>query len=257
MCIVVVAWHVCPDAPLVLAANRDEYHGRPTLPAQSWEDHPHIHGGRDLQAGGSWFAVDQQGRFAAVTNLREPGARRPGARSRGLLVSEFLRGLLKPAEYLRGVAARAGEHDPFNLLAGDAAGLWFLGSGTQGPLALGAGIYGLSNGALDCPWPKVHRGKAELQRVLAQRPGHHPESIAALFDLLANRDIPDDGELPDTGIGREWERRLAPLFVQAGDYGTRSSTVFVREAGGTMQLHERRFDQAGAPVGESHLRITP
>lgn len=257
MCIIVVAWHVCPDAPLVLAANRDEYHGRPTAPAQPWDGQPDIHGGRDLQAGGSWLAVGRKGRLAAVTNLREPAPRRAGARSRGLLVSDFLHGQDAPAEYLRQVAARIAEYDPFNLLVGDADGLWFLGSRDDVPLALGAGIYGISNGALDCPWPKVRQGKAELQRVLSARPGNHPDSIAALFALLSRRDAPADGELPDTGVGLEWERRLAPLFVQAGDYGTRSSTVLVRETGGTTHLHERRYDREGAVTGASRHRLPP
>jgi uncharacterized protein with NRDE domain len=257
MCLILMAWRVCPDAPLVLAANRDEYHGRPALPAHAWEDHPRIHGGRDLQAGGSWLAVDRAGRFAAVTNLRVPGTRRPGARSRGLLVSDYLQGSDPPAAYLRGVLARAGEYDPFNLLAGDADGLWFLGARSDGPLALGAGLYGVSNGELDCPWPKVRHGKAGLERILAARPGHHPESISGLFALLADRNVPDDALLPDTGIGIEQERRLAPLFVQAGDYGTRSSTVIVREAGERVHLHERRFDARGAMDGETRLRIEP
>lgn len=257
MCLVLIAWHVCPDSPLVLAANRDEYHGRPAAAAHSWAEHPAIHGGRDLQAGGSWLAVASQGRIAAVTNLREPGTRRPGARSRGLLVSDYLQSADAPAAYLRAVAARAGEYDPFNLLAGDADGLWFLGARGDGPLALGAGVYGISNGELDCPWPKVQRGKAELQRILSARPGNDPDSITALFDLLADRGVPADGDLPDTGVGIEWERRLAPLFVQAGDYGTRSSTVVVRESGGTTHLHERRYDIGGAAAGESHLHIAP
>lgn len=257
MCLILIAWHVCPDAPLVLAANRDEYHGRPALPAQQWQDAPGIIGGRDQLAGGTWLAAGRGGRIAAVTNLREPGTRGEGARSRGLLVSEFLQGEDAPADYLRGVATRAGEYDPFNLLVGDGDGLWFLGARSDGPLALGAGLYGISNGELDCPWPKVRHGKEELQRILSAQPGNHADSVAALFALLAERDVPADVELPDTGVGIEWERRLAPLFVQAGDYGTRSSTIIVRDAAGTVHLHERRFDAGGEPVGDAHLRIAP
>ncbi len=257
MCIVLLAWRVCPRAPLVLAANRDEYHERPTQAAGFWEDTPAIFGGRDLQQGGSWLALNGKGRIAAVTNLREPSTKRPGAHSRGLLVSDYLRGKVFPAEYLRRVAGRVEDYDAFNLLAGDADSLWFMDSRTREPVALGAGIYAISNGELDCPWPKVLRGKSELQRILSRWPGDHPESVAGLFSLLTERSVPADAELPDTGVGLEWERRLAPLFVQAGNYGTRSSTVLFTDPDGGAQFRERRFDSLGNMIGQTHRHIAP
>lgn len=255
MCIVLVAWRTCPGAPLVLAANRDEYHERPTRAAGVWDDAPSILGGRDLEQGGSWLAVDGGGRMAAVTNYREPEPRRSGARSRGLLVSDYLRGSAGPAEYLRGIAARAGDYDAFNLLIGDRDGLWFLGNCVPEPMALGPGIYGISNGDLDCPWPKVTRGRAELQRVLSRNSVVSPQAVDSLFSLLANRDVPADHELPDTGVGPEWERRLAPLFVQAGAYGTRSSTVLFQDDHGRFRFHERCFDSQGNVCGAASHEI--
>ena len=257
MCIVLVAWRTCPRVPLVLAANRDEYHERPTQPAGFWNDAPSIFGGRDLEQGGSWLALDGQGRIAVVTNFMEPGTKRPGARSRGLLVSDYLRGNVAPAEYLRKVAAQVDDYDAFNLLAGDQDGLWFMQSRTREPVAVGAGIYGISNGELDCPWPKVLRGKAELLRILSQWPGDHPESVAGLFSLLAERAVPADAALPDTGIGLEWERRLAPLFVQAGAYGTRSSTALFMHAEGGFRFYERTFDYLGHQTGATHRHLAP
>jgi uncharacterized protein with NRDE domain len=253
MCIVLLAWRTCPGVPLVLAANRDEYHERPTRAAGFWDDAPAIYGGRDLQQGGSWLALDKSGRIAAVTNLREPGTERPGARSRGLLVSDYLRGMLAPAEYLRQVAA--GNYDGFNLLVGDRDGLWFMGSRVAEPVALGAGVYGISNGELDCPWPKVERGKAALERLLSQHPADSPQAVDGLFELLAHRDVPADDQLPDTGIGIEWERRLAPLFVQAGAYGTRSSTVLHTNVAGAFDFHERTFDYQGRRTSDSRHSI--
>jgi len=255
MCIILIAWHVCPDAPLVLAANRDEYHERPTLSAGFWNDAPGIYGGRDLQQGGSWLALDRGGRVAAVTNLREPGTARAGARSRGLLVSDYLRSELAPAEYLRQVTPRS--YDGFNLLAGDRDGLWFMDSRAAEPVALGAGVYGISNGELDCPWPKVTRGKSELQRILSQRPGHDPDPVTEIFALLAERALPDDSDLPDTGVGLEWERMLAPLFVQAGAYGTRSSTALFMQVGGGSSFHERSFDYLGKQTGAVRQILPP
>jgi len=255
MCIVLIAWRVCPEVPLVLAANRDEYHERPTRAAEFWDDAPTIFGGRDLQQGGSWLALDRGGRIAAVTNLREPGTGRPGARSRGLLVSDYLRGDLAPAEYLRRVARDS--YEGFNLLAGDRDGLWFMDSRVAEPVALGAGIYGISNGELDCPWPKVMRGKTELQRILLQRPGHHPDSVTEIFSLLGERTVPADADLPDTGVGREWERLLAPLFVQAGAYGTRSSTTLFMHADGGFHFYERTFDYLGQQTGATRHGEAP
>ncbi|MBI1731625.1 MAG: NRDE family protein [Gammaproteobacteria bacterium] len=257
MCIVLVAWRIRPDAPLVLAANRDEYHERATLAAGWWPDTPQIYGGRDRLHGGSWLAVDGAGRMAAVTNLREPGSSRPGARSRGLLVSDFLRGAAAPADYLRAVAGAIPDYDTFNLLVGDADGLWFLSSRDPAPLALGAGIYGISNGDLDCPWPKVVRGKAVLQQVLSKGFVQDQVSMEELFALLCSRDVPPDDALPDTGVGLEWERRLAPLFVQAGAYGTRSSTLLFRLAAGSVHFHERTFDATGRAVADVHDVIGP
>ncbi|OGT84956.1 MAG: hypothetical protein A3H91_01845 [Gammaproteobacteria bacterium RIFCSPLOWO2_02_FULL_61_13] len=255
MCIVLIAWRTCPGVSLVLAANRDEYHERPTRAAGFWEDAPAIYGGRDLQQGGSWLALDRSGRVAAVTNLREPGTARAGARSRGLLVGDYLRGELAPAEYLRRIAPR--DYDGFNLLVGDHEGLWFMNSRRAEPVALAAGVYGISNGELDCPWPKVARGKAELERILSRRPGHDPESVTEMFSLLAERTLPADTELPDTGIGLEWERLLAPLFVQAGAYGTRSSTALFMHTGGGFGFYERTFDRQGNQAGATRQSITP
>ncbi len=255
MCIVLLAWRTCPGVPLVLAANRDEYHERPTRVAGFWDDAPAIYGGRDLEQGGSWLALDRSGRIAAVTNLREPGTKRPGAKSRGLLVSDYLRGNLTPAEYLRQVAP--GSYDGFNLLAGDQDGLWFMNSRVGEPVALGAGVYGISNGELDCPWPKVLRGKTVLQGILSQRPPQHAESVAEMFALLAERIGSADADLPDTGIGLEWERLLAPLFVQAGAYGTRSSTALFMYARGGYDFYERTFDYLGRQTGATRQSIAP
>src|SRR5712691_2616136 len=108
MCLIAIALHAS-KYPLVIAANRDEDYARPTLAAHFWTDAPNILGGRDALHGGSWLAMTRAGRFAAVTNLRG-SVRDPQKRSRGELVSNFVRGDTEPQQYIEEVAARAAEY---------------------------------------------------------------------------------------------------------------------------------------------------
>ncbi|MBL8971634.1 MAG: NRDE family protein, partial [Myxococcales bacterium] len=206
MCTLLFAWQVDPARPLIVAANRDEFHARPTAAASTWPrdaeaSAPEIVAGRDLQAGGTWLGVTREGRFAALTNVREPFvAPPPGARSRGGLVAEFLRGRAAPGEYLAGLAPDA--YAGFNLVVGDRSSLWYLSNRSGPARALGPGVYGVSNAALDTPWPKVRRGRENLARLVAAGAAS-PEAVLA---LLADRAPAPDAELPDTGVGLVMER---------------------------------------------------
>ena len=253
MCLILIAWRNHPEHTLVLAANRDEFFDRPTQAARFWDDAPGILAGRDLQQGGTWLGIDRRGRFATVANFREPALRGTGSKSRGLLVSHYLQGTLPAAGYLAEVAGRIRHYDPFNLFAGDPDSLWYLSSRETAPRELSPGLYGISNGDLDCPWPKVNRGKTELQCLLdvaSPLPPRERGDVLAdsLFALLADRTVPDDTQLPDTGIGIERERKLAPIFVNVGDYGTRSSTMMHMPGDGTVEFEERSYDRRGTVV---------
>ena len=92
MCLIAFAWKVHPEYSLLVGANRDEWHDRPTAPAAWWDDYPQILAGRDLRAGGTWLGVSRSGRFAALTNFRDPSNRKSDAPSRGMLVRDFLLG---------------------------------------------------------------------------------------------------------------------------------------------------------------------
>ncbi len=173
MCLIVVAWRARADLPLAVAANRDEWRERPAQPAHWWPDHPQILAGRDLQAGGTWLGITREGRFAAVTNFRDPSDKRSTARSRGTLVTEFLLGGDSPARFLSNLSARAHEYNGFNLILGDAASLFYYGSREGEPRAIEPGVHGLSNHLLDEPWPKVVRGRSRTPRLGA----HHGRGI--------------------------------------------------------------------------------
>jgi uncharacterized protein with NRDE domain len=248
VCLLLFAWHPDADHRLVLAGNRDEFHDRPAAPADWWDSG--ILGGKDLRAGGTWLAAHGSGRFAVVTNFREPLEEGRGPRSRGELVTGFLESAATPWEYARGAAARGRDYAGFNLLLGDPETLVYLSNRGRGPEALAPGVYGLSNHLLDTPWPKLERTRARFKALLEEGAG-----TGALLAMLADREPAVDGDLPDTGIGPEWERLLSSPFIVSSHYGTRCSTVIKLRAGRGMEFTERRFDAAGECTGESAFRF--
>lgn len=234
MCLILLAYKQHPEYPLILAANRDEFHRRPTQPLQPWPDAPQVLAGRDLQAGGTWLGVNADGHLAAVTNFRNPAQGTSGTRSRGDLTAGFLRGQTSAEAYLAELQLLADDYQGFNLLLGDASSLWYFSNrDTAGPRLLSAGVYGLSNHLLDTPWPKVERGKQALRQALIA------PSLDALLSLLADRWQPPPEQLPDTGIGQQREQQLAPVFIAGTEYGTRCSTALLRHSSGHWSMAER------------------
>jgi uncharacterized protein with NRDE domain len=242
MCLIVFAWRVVPGAPLIAAANRDEFYDRPATPAGAWPEHPQVFAGRDLQGGGSWMGITQDGpcgpKFAAVTNIRGPQERRTDAPTRGALVADYLAGDLSASEYIERIADGADAYNGFNLVLGDRETLyWFSNRGAadeRNGKALEPGIYGISNGLLDAPWPKVVRTKAQFASLLCQGA---PED--AYFEMLADTTCAPDLRLPDTGIAIDLERVLSAVCIDTPGYGTRTSTVVKLYAAARAELHER------------------
>jgi uncharacterized protein with NRDE domain len=236
MCLILVAWRVHPDYPLVVAANRDEFFARPTAPAAFWKDAPQLLAGRDLDAGGTWMGITRSGRFAALTNFRDPAQNRSGAPSRGALVAEFLTGSDAPQAYFDDIAARSRECNGYNLLASDGEALWWSSNMGGTPRLLTPGVYGISNHLLDTPWPKVGAGKTALAQALDSLPDDQ-----ALFDLLQDDGIHPDAHLPQTGIPLDWERLLSSAFVKSPDYGTRGSSVLCVGRDGWTSFDEQTW----------------
>lgn len=238
MCLIVFAWQLVPGAPLVAAGNRDEYYARPAAPAGWWDDHADVYAGRDLQAGGTWLGITRRGRFAALTNIRNPGDRREDAPSRGALVADYLAGALSPTQYVQELRASAERYNGFNLLVGDREQLvWYSNRGDadeRNGKPLAPGLYGLSNALLDTPWPKVVRCKAEFASLLCQGA---PDD--AFFDMLSDTTVPTDCRLPKTGVSLDMERLLAPVLIRSPEYGTRVSTLVKLYACGSTVLTEK------------------
>lgn len=252
MCLILLAWHAHPAYPLVFAGNRDEAYDRPSSAADFWNDVPDIHGGRDLEKGGTWLGLARDGRFAAVTNYRDGPARKPAPRSRGELTANYLRNGSAPDGYLKTIEPNAMQYGGFSLLVGDPRRLYVYSNRSAGAAQLTAGVHGLSNHLMDTPWPKVTRG---TQRVSALLGAGEAEMVAGLFDALADRSIVPDNELPDTGVGSLRERELAPAFIAGERYGTRASTVLLLSRESEAVFIERRFGPLGAPLGETKRRI--
>lgn len=248
MCLIVFAWRPSHPQPLVLAANRDEFYARPTLPLAQWEDAPQVFAGRDLEAGGTWLGVSADGRFAALTNIRDP-EQTPGRRSRGELVAHFLTGSLSIDEYLREVAGRSAEYGGFNLLVGDREALHFLNAADPVARRLEAGVYGVSNAGLNTPWPKLLKARAALTHQLDE------PDLEAMFELLADTETPPDADLPNTGVGLATEKLLSSVFIASPNYGTRASTVLIANADGSRRLIERSFGPYGGKLGEVELSL--
>jgi len=238
MCLILFAWQQHPDYPLVAIANRDEYYARPSRDAQWWEDSD-IFAGRDLQAGGTWLGVNRRGHFAAVTNVREPGGMQPGKRSRGDLTRDYLAGSDDAQTYLARLALQDQEFAGFNLLLGDLDGLWFYSNREQKIRRIEAGVYGVSNGSFDEPWPKLKSGRIELSALLDGEIRH-----AQLMEILTDHGVAEDHELPDTGAAFDIERLLSSRFIRSPDYGTRACTVVTLDREQRIEFSEQNYTDA-------------
>ncbi len=238
MCTILFSYRPGPDKRLVLLANRDEFYDRPTASAANWKDSPEIYAGRDLAAGGTWLGVTESGRIAAVTNYRDPD-QESGDLSRGNLVADFLRSDKSTEAYLRKVESEANRYTGFNLIAGrigdNADELYYFSNRAEGVKQLAYGLYGLSNHLLDTPWPKIRLGKARFSGILER----DQDDLEEYFEILADRNLASDSELPDTGIGYEKEKLLSSIFIETPIYGTRSSTVVIIRDSGRIEFEER------------------
>lgn len=242
MCLILLAYKQHPDYPIILAANRDEFFARPTAKADFWDESPFILAGRDLEQSGTWLGIDRRGRLAAVTNYRQAPLLKKGLVSRGLLVRDFLLANDSAERYVSTIKDKLDQYDGFNLFVGDQDGISVLSSHQKKTYQLEVGVHGISNGELDSAWPKVQKGKQALSAELHSGKAVDPEN---LLRFLTDSTIPDDNTLPQTGVGLDLERRLAPVFVSGEGYGTRSSTVLIIDKDGLLSFTERSYDADG------------
>ncbi len=235
MCLILFAYRQHRDYPLILIANRDEYYARPTHNAHWWDETP-VFAGRDLEAGGTWLGINRRGRLAAVTNVREPGGMKPGKKSRGALTQSFLSGDATPEAYLQGLTPDDRDYAGFNLLLGDAEGFWFYSNRDHGIRSIDPGVYGISNGTFDEPWPKLSSAKTELETMLAG-----DIDTQELMGILTDHQVAQDHELPQTGVSLDIERMLSSRFIRSPEYGTRACSVVTIGANKQISFSEQNY----------------
>jgi uncharacterized protein with NRDE domain len=247
MCLVVLSLHQHREFPLVLAANRDEFHARPAQAAHWWSDRPDIAGGRDLQAGGTWLALHRSGRFATVTNFRDAQPPEPDKRSRGALVTGFLESQLSPRDYLDTIDEDA--YAGFSLIAGTIDDVVYLSNREHGNRVLQPGTYGLSNALLDGPWDKVERSKRKLEGLLAEDAANE----TSLLRLMNDRKRGPVDEVERGRLDFDTAHAITAPFIVRPDYGTRCTSVLLVDRNGNWRFTERRFDPLGKATGESRF----
>ena len=247
MCLIVLSYKVSERYPLIVAANRDEFYERPSAPVSLWEDAAGVIAGKDLQRGGTWLGIKKTGSIAMLTNYRERPPFGRNAPSRGWLVRDFLVGDDDPESYIETITAKKDQYNGFNIIVGDVNRLFYLSN--RGEMCeLSPGLYGLSNRLLDTPWPKTERGKRAMESLLSSKEDPLPEEI---FAILKDQSKPNDSELPDTGVGLEWERILSSIFITSPVYGTRSSSVIMIDRKNHCMFIERVFDAHPEPWMEA------
>ncbi|MFT4608246.1 MAG: hypothetical protein ACI9V8_001944 [Urechidicola sp.] len=236
MCLILLAIGQCEEQPLIVISNRDEFYARPTRAAHWWGDSPNTFGGRDLQAQGTWMGVNRQGRFAAVTNVREPGRKQISKRSRGDLTREFLTGSESEPQFLALLASQQDDYAGFNLLIGDSNVLWSYSNRQPGIRKLKPGFYGVSNGYFDEDWPKLTSGKKAFEQALGNDADDN-----ALIEILSSEQQAPDEQLPTTGVRLEQERQLSSRFIKLPDYGTRATSLVKFSNQNTISFTEQSF----------------
>jgi len=237
MCLILFSHRATPGYRLILAANRDEFYARKTAPLQRWGREGRIISGRDLQAGGTWLGATVTGRFGGLTNYREVQETEADRRSRGEILIRYLDSDMSAAAFVEHLHRESDRYRGFNLVVGDHHSLYYCSNRAGAPQRLGAGVHALSNHLLDTSWPKVERGKCLFRKLLYRK----MVATEDVFAMLADRRQPPLHELPQTGIGLEWEKILAPIFIRSEGYGTRSSAVLTIDDDGQCRFHERTY----------------
>lgn len=240
MCLIVFAYKVSSEYPLILLANRDEFYDRPTQKAHYWggEGQAEILAGKDLQAGGTWMGVGKNGKWAAVTNYRDMDNIKKNAPTRGDFVPQFIKSKASAEQYLLELKKEASKYNGFNLLVGDKNGIFHYSNISDAITEVQPGIHGLSNALLNTPWPKLNRAKEMLENLIQ----NNDFSKTTLFNLLNDHTKALDNQLPATGLPKEIEKELSSIFIATGNYGTRCSTLLFIDKNEEMKFVERRYN---------------
>ena len=251
MCLIIFAIDTHPEFPLIVAANRDEFYARETLPMHRWDQPEGMIAGKDVSGGGTWLGISEKQGIAMLTNFRDPHNINPHAPSRGQLVSGYFDTSRGAPEYLHTVSEEGDRYNGFNLICGNRNGYFYYGNYGSGVHALPSGVHGLSNALINDPWPKVIRGKERLTGLIAEG----TKDPAPYLDMMLDVEVADDASLPKTGVDKDLERKLSPMFITSPDYGSRSTTVVMVDGNGDVTVVERTFQQGVPADKEREFRL--
>jgi uncharacterized protein with NRDE domain len=252
MCLITFAYKKHPKYELILAGNRDEFYGRPARPAQFWTDegHPDILAGKDLEAGGTWLGIHKDGRWGALTNYRDPTIVKKDPPSRGELVINYLTSDNSAIEYLQHLSSSAQDYNGFNLLLWDSGHFYHFSNQSKRMTAIEPGVHGISNALLDTSWPKLNTANKKMEDLISSEEINKVE----LFELLMDRSKAEDENLPVTGIPRDLEKAISPIFIKTENYGTRCSTVLLIDKNGNVDFTEHTFKPGSTEIdSENHF----
>ncbi len=260
MCIAALAWQILPDRPVFLASNRDEFYARPATPLAEWVDSPII-AGQDRVSNGTWLGMTKQGRWAVITNYREPSSQEQHERSRGLLVTDYLNSDVSPMAFAQSLAAQhcyAG----FNIIVGDLNQAVVFGNRGTPPTPLASGLYVLSNGLISEPWPKMERLRLRMMQevipVIRNTPAGQSlahDAVQNTWQILTDHLQADDAQLPITGISPDLEKVLSSIFIQTPNYGTRVSSILTLDHVGYEFLEKNHVANPRPPALSQTLQL--
>lgn len=240
MCLILFSWDNHPKYKLILAANRDEFYDRPTDTIHSWSENENIIAGKDLTGGGTWMGIHNHNKFTALTNHRNPARVIKNPPSRGDLTLDFLSSDVKEFDYYQDKKDFLEQYNGFNLLVGSFQEMGYFNNVDGQYTALSSGIYGLSNAVLDTPWPKLAKAKTAFTRVTK----NENPSIEEMYQILQDKTLAADEDLPQTGIPYEWEKAISAIYIEKENYGTCCSTILTVTHEGEGEIHELSY-----PVG--------
>ncbi len=248
MCLILVAVDQHPDYPLILCGNRDEFYKRPTKQADYWNEDDRMFAGKDLEKGGTWLGVTTKGRMAVVTNVRERHDVEQAYFSRGELVADFLKQEVTPSDFIYELKMKELFYQGYNLIVGQKNRLFYASNRVASPVELNQGIHVVSNAQLNSSWPKTERLKETFENSLNQFKSE-TDLIGDLIQQLRDETTYQEELLPDTGFGRDLERRLSPIFIKGEDYGTRASTILLFRKDGTVRFIEQSYGPNALLIG--------
>ncbi len=246
MCLIFLSFNQHPDYPLIIAANRDEFYDRPASSLGLWPEYPNILAGKDLTGGGTWLGVTKSGYFAMLTNYRDMANIKANAPTRGKLVLDYLAGEFDASNYLQALDASSSLYNGYNIILGTLNDPWYYSNQNHEIFRLGTGLYGLSNALLDTKWPKVEIGKEKYRQIIEKE----QLDFEAIFYFMYDKTLAADEKLPDTGIGYEKEKLLSSMFIELPGYGTRNTTLLIKDKANNVQIIERTYSQPNDSTSE-------